>query len=564
MAKMTKRNKTSIEDTMVANATPTIWKVGIYARLSVDSQDKKNESIDTQIEISKGYMEKFDNMILHDCYCDLGKTGTNFDREEFERLMMDIRQQKVNCVIVKDFSRLGRNYIETGNYIEKIFPFMQVRFIAVTDEYDSIQKTTDNKQMTMYLKNIVNELYAKDIAIKVKNCKKMKQEMGSYTGGAPPYGFYVKVVGKKRVLFPEDITGDIVRRIFDTFACGSTYAAIVLELYQKRIQPPKIYYRTQQIYCPEGETLSQWNVGTIRWLLGNPVYIGILIQSRLRGKEYEGHKLHVINEEDISVIENTHEPLIAKDTFFRVQSRLEKQRIYSNKKGFSKSIPVSENILRSVLYCGECGHMMTRTYIEKEFTSGDRIRNYVYYCPNHIRIDDLRCQCERISFNKVNGIILAVLEKEFGLSQMKAKDYCGVNETEAERRCSRLTTVQNEFEKRSEALTVRCSELYVKYRRGEMGQEQFCVTKRSLEEEKEGLDQQIVKLEEEKRQIKMMSQKINRFIRGLLKCKDTHSLDNELVQCLIKRINIYAGHKVEVIFNFKKNDLLAAGGDGDG
>ena len=145
MARTSKRGKRE------QPAKEPVWKAGIYARLSVDGNDRKNESIDTQIEIAKGYIGQSGDTELIECYTDLGKTGTNFNREGFERMMADVRRERINCVVVKDFSRFGRNYIETGNYIEKIFPFMKVRFIAVTDGYDSERTPSGNLKLSMNL-----------------------------------------------------------------------------------------------------------------------------------------------------------------------------------------------------------------------------------------------------------------------------------------------------------------------------------------------------------------------------------------------------------------------------
>ncbi len=163
------------------------YSVGIYARLSVDSHNEKNESIDNRIEMAKSYMELQPDMVLFGCYSDLGKTGTNFEREGFNRLMADVRSRKVDCIIVKDFSRFGRNYIEAGNYIQKIFPFLGVRFISVTDRFDSLYENGDD--LGVNLKNLANEMYAKDIAVKVKAARKAQWEKGSYTGSIPAYGY---------------------------------------------------------------------------------------------------------------------------------------------------------------------------------------------------------------------------------------------------------------------------------------------------------------------------------------------------------------------------------------
>ena len=152
------------------------FQVGIYARLSVDSTEKKNESIQSQIEIARKHIERLPDMTIVEVYSDLGTTGTNFERQGFQRMLQDIRKKKINCVVVKDFSRFARDYIETGNYLEKIFPFMGVRFISVTDHYDSGNLIDSNGKMNVNLKNIVNELYARDIAQRVETSKRVKLE----------------------------------------------------------------------------------------------------------------------------------------------------------------------------------------------------------------------------------------------------------------------------------------------------------------------------------------------------------------------------------------------------
>ena len=182
----TSKKKQNITNVAENKRPSKIYSVGIYARLSVDANERKNESIETQIEIAKAFISKQNDMVIFDCYTDIGKTGTNFEREGFERMMRDVRSRKIDCIIVKDLSRFGRNHIETGNYIEKIFPFMGVRFIAVTDNFDSMNISGQNETLGVNLKNLVNEMYAKDIAVKVKSSRQEKWEQGSYTGGVPP------------------------------------------------------------------------------------------------------------------------------------------------------------------------------------------------------------------------------------------------------------------------------------------------------------------------------------------------------------------------------------------
>lgn len=269
-------------------AAKRIYSVGIYARLSVDgekaggqraySQARKNESIETQIEIAKAFVRQQKDMVIFDCYTDIGKTGTNFHREGFERMMRDVRMRRIDCIIVKDLSRFGRNHIETGNYIERIFPFLGVRFIAVTDNFDSMNVSGQSEALGVNLKNLVNEMYARDIAVKVKASRKEKWSQGSYTGGVPPYGYRAAWIGDKKCLYIEETTSDIVKKIYDLFLSGKNMKEIVEWLYGKGIVRPALYHKTGRVYCQEGSELLQWSKATVKMILTNPVYMGYLVQ----------------------------------------------------------------------------------------------------------------------------------------------------------------------------------------------------------------------------------------------------------------------------------------------
>lgn len=560
MARTSKREKKGQYAELTMAVMEPVWKVGIYARLSVDSDDRKSESIDTQIEIAKEYIGRAENTELIECYTDLGKTGTNFNREEFERMMADIRRKRINCVVVKDFSRFGRNYIETGNYIEKIFPFMKVRFIAVTDGYDSEHITGDHLQLSMNLKNIVNELYAKDIAQKVRAAMKVKQEMGSYTGGVPPYGYCVKKTRDRRALFPNTDTKEIVVRIFEMFAAGSTYKEIAEDLYKRKIQCPMVYYATGEMYCPEEGKLRQWSYHTIKNILTNPVYIGTLFQSRICGKAYRDRKRHDVDEEnDISVVENAHEPLVSEELFYKVSERFERQSKYSNQEGFSKKIPQSEDIFTDMVYCGRCGHRMIRNPSIKTLVSGDRVRRYYYACPNKRKIDGSKCDGQGISFLTLESLIKAALEKEFACSEMCLKDFCKENTQEAEKQKSAVQKKIRESVRKENELALMGSKLYLRYRDGELLREDFLEEKVKISELLAVLKKQMEDLKRQEIIIDRETDQTNRFIRGLLKWRADYKFDRNLVECLIKKIYVYPKHRVEIVFNYRRNELFYEG-----
>lgn len=313
------------------------YKAGIYARLSSKQDMKKNESVEVQTEIARKYAEEFNQkktggiIDIAGCYTDLGKTGSNFEREGFLRLMQDIRLGRINCVIIKDLSRFGRNYLETGNYIEKIFPFMGVRFIAVADGFDTGEKGNENKQMASEIKNLVNDLYAKDFSKKAKIHLKQRREEGSYVGGAPPYGYTACREGKRRMLIPDAGTAAVVRFIYEQFAEAESYTAVTAQLNRRKINPPAIYKKTKEVYYSAGEKEYRgWNKSAVERILKSDTYSGTLVQGKTEiAAGNEKNRIHK-NEAEWVVIKNAHEPLIDAELYLKtaeIRERLTRKAV---------------------------------------------------------------------------------------------------------------------------------------------------------------------------------------------------------------------------------------------
>ena len=557
MARTSKKKQETVENAAIMHPSK-VYSVGIYARLSVDGDDRKNESIETQIEIVKAFINQQKDMRVFDCYTDIGKTGTNFEREGFERMMCDVRMRKVDCIIVKDLSRFGRNHIETGNYIEKIFPFLGVRFIAVTDNFDSMNISGSSETLSVNLKNLVNELYAKDIAVKVKSSKKAKWEQGSYTGGIPPYGYRAEWIGGKKCLFVEETTASIVKNIFQLFLSGKNMTQIVSWLYEEKIVTPTQYHMTGQVYCSENNELRQWSKASIKWILKNPVYIGCLIQGRTCGKDYMLRSRHDIDLEDCSINEHMHEAIISEDIFFAAAAQFEKNSIYCNRNqdGFSKTTSVDEDIFADVLFCGDCGSKLTRITVIKEFSSKGRVRIYRYNCPNYDRIDAYKCASRSISLHALQNIVKETIRQEFSLSEMRPKKLVEINNQEAECMKKEWNRKLVELERRIENITKQRSEQYLKYRMGEVDAETFKRWKE--EEDKKAIlfQKERADISEELRTIDAQTARKNHFLRALVKGNDKTELTSEVIRTLINRIEIYPDHRVKVIFAFQRNDIL--------
>ena len=218
-----------------------------------------------------------------------------------------------------------------------------------------ISGQNEGVDMGTALKNLVNEMYARDIAVKVKASRKAKWEQGSYTGGIPPYGYRAEWIGDKKCLFIEEAAAGIVRKIFELFLSGKNMKEIVIWLYENKVARPVQYHKTGQVYWQGEGELEQWSRATVKMILTNPVYMGCLVQGRTCGKDYMMRERHDIDSGDWSVKECTHEAIVSEDLFFEAAGKFEKSSVYCNRNGFSKTVPVDEDIFAGVLYCGEEG-----------------------------------------------------------------------------------------------------------------------------------------------------------------------------------------------------------------
>lgn len=535
-----------------------IYSAGLYARLSADKW--KNDSINTQIEIAEAFVRQHDDIVIFDRYIDIGKTGTNFEREGFERMMRDVRMKKIDCIIVKDLSRFGRNHIETGNYLEKIFPFLGVRFIAVTDNFDSTNISDPDETLGVNLKNLVNEMYAKDIAVKVKSSRKEKWEQGSYTGGFPPYGYRAEWIGEKKCLFVEENTSDIVKKIFDLFLAGKNTKEIVQWLYEERIVRPGEYHKTGHIRCQEGSELLQWSKGTVKMILTNPVYIGCLVQGRTGGKDYMMRDRHDIDSEDWFVKEHTHEAIISEDTFFMAASRFEKTSVYCNKGGFSKTVPVDEDVFEDILYCGDCGTKMKRVSQVKTFSSKNKVRIYSYNCPNADRIDGHRCVTKSITLSTLTDIVRGAIRQEFALSSMRLKDLTEACFTAAETAKKEWSSQSAALGRSIEELKKDGSEQYLKYRMGEISESIFRREKENNNQKIANLQEKQTEIAERLRTLDAQTARKKQFLRALAGGSDKAELTADVVETLIHRIEVYQDHRIKVVFAFKRSDLFGEKG----
>lgn len=338
--------------------------------------------------------------------------------------MQDVRTGDINCVIVKDLSRFGRNYLEAGNYIEKIFPFLGVRFIAVTDHYDTGIEGNETKQLASEIKNLINDMYARDSSVKAKASLAQRRKEGSYVGGAAPYGYKTQQKGMLRVLVPDENTVEIVRYIFAEYIATESCAAVAKALNSRKINPPAVYQKSGEVYCPPGTAFKGWGRGGVERIVKNDTYTGRLVQGKtgITARD-ESSRIRKPQGEWI-VREDAHEPLIGRDIFQEAVSIWKKRReITQSHEHPSIDCPIGENIFDKVLYCGVCGRKMTRSSHVKQYADGSKKRSDGYSCLKGRAANVEICPSpNHISRKELSDILFSLLETQLAVRLRKRKD----------------------------------------------------------------------------------------------------------------------------------------------
>ncbi len=302
------------------NILTRIFYTGIYARLSIADRGKDNmNSIETQIELLRNYVQNRPYLQLHKVYCDNGSSGINFERPEWNRLIEDVKSGKINCIIVKDLSRLGRDYIEVGNYIDNIFPLLGVRFIAVNDNYDSDDLNCCRESLRIALKNLINSFYAKDISKKVSTSSSLKQRKGEYQGAHPPYGYIYSSEGTHKLMVDKEASL-IVKQIFEWSLEGYTDSKIAGMLNDMGIATPREhYYKLGLIHSERYSGNKHWQVSAIKRIIENQVYLGCMVRGKSKESLYDNIPRHKMPKSEWIIVPNTQEAIINEELYRKVQ-----------------------------------------------------------------------------------------------------------------------------------------------------------------------------------------------------------------------------------------------------
>lgn len=552
--------------TKVAKVAEKTYIAGIYTRLSQERKEcyrDKSNSLEMQEKLCIKEANEKDIKVFR-VYKDYEYSGTNFKRPGFLEMMEDIRIGRINCIIVKDMSRFGREYLEISNYIEKVFPFLEVRFISVNDNLDTKDGIKSDKSYEIAIKNIFNDLYAKDISKKVKASKEVKMKQGSFIGAMAPYGYKVEIIDGKRVLVIDEKVADVVRLMFHLASQCKSNIQIARELTETYTTPAE-YKRTRKVF-KDKEDLKQWDPSYLSKILSDEVYIGNLTQ-RLYSSRYDSSRKSKFRDKDEWIIkENTHEALVEKSLFERVrrikeinQGSLPYHSLKSTIKDGKENVGVKiqrdhnkEGKYDGLIRCSICGRNLKKQYGSRGTKVNDEIC-YCYYCKgidrlnlekSHVRIYET--DLDRILLDTLKRLFLSFYQEDKGL---RLKTYLEKVSAEKINQISLKTDTNN---KKIDALRVKLQEQYENYVKSDVLLSEFKKESNKIDRQIKTIKNELKILDDKKRNVKKRKKELKKFIEVLFCCLDDKSIDvdKELVDTLISHIEISKYKQVTIYFKF--------------
>ena len=367
----------------------------LYLRLSRDDGDKEeSNSITGQRELLRDFIRSLPELREYAVRIDDGFTGSNFERPSFKKMLEDVKAGRTNCIIVKDLSRFGRNYLDAGEYIEKIFPFLGVRFIAVNDNYDSLGGKNASDELIIPFKNLINEAYCRDISVKVRTQLEVKRKSGQYIGAFAVYG-YLKDEADKNRLVADEYAADVVRDIFKWKLEGMSPQDIAARLNHSGVLSPMEYKRSLGMRFAtsfKANPQAAWSANAVLRILKNPVYTGILIQGKETTPSYKVRKRVTKPESEWAIVSDAHEAIVERRDFDSVQKALS---LDTRRSPGDSAV----QLFSGMVFCGECGASMVR----KTVPSGNK--KYVYYvCAAHKQ--DKSCSPHRMRDEALEQLVL--------------------------------------------------------------------------------------------------------------------------------------------------------------
>ena len=526
-----------------SKSTDRKWYVGVYTRRSFDdNEDEESDTITNQKDIISSFINNESNMIIVDYYTDDGYTGTNFNRPGFQRMIQDICKKRINTIIVKDLSRLGREYLGVGKYLEQFFPIYELRIISINDGLDSYLRPEGIHDLIVPLKNIMNENYAKDISIKVSSAYKIMAQNGKYVSGTPPYGYDIDPNDKHHLVINKS-ESEIVKKIFDMALNGDGRIKICKYLNENKILCRTEIQRRKKAklsLIPDDEQISHfWGTTTIGRLLSNEVYIGNLVQLKTTNKSFKDKTIVYKNKNDWIRFDNTHEAIIDKDIFDKVQINIK-----SNTK--EKSPIKIYSIYNTKLKCNSCKKAMIR---QDDHRGNREISNY--FCMNYLR-NGTNCSPHKIKASDLDRMVLEAIQMQVKLvieldKSLKKLYFKRNKESNEEEYKKNIRLIDYKLDN----LKTKKRQSYENWKFGEINKSEFLKLSKEIDEQEKNLNESRKLYESTYQENVKRIRKYDYWIDHYKRNRKIKKITKEVLDELIKIIYVNSDGNIRIIFRYQ-------------
>jgi len=510
-----------------------------YIRLSQEDENEgESNSIRNQRELLNAFVESSPDLSQYEVveFCDDGYSGTNFDRPGVKALLDEVRAGNIQCIIVKDLSRFGRNYIDIGDYLEQIFPFLGVRFISVNDRFDSNDFDGTTGGLDVGFRNLIYSLYSKDLSQKVRSAKKTRMEKGEFIGSHAPYG-YAKSPENRKKLVVDEKAAAVVRRIFAMADEGKNAVQIAAILNSENVPTPYIYKRLMgcnRKYNVVGNT-NHWHNTTILTIIRDERYTGKMVNGKNRSPFVGSKHGKRIPKSEWIVVPNTHEAIVSEELFASVQERFSAPaRI--------RTEPAEIRPLMGKVKCGVCQHVMRR--------SNSPSATAYYYCESHQYVADSTCTKDRIPEVSLIQTVLSVIHKQIE-TMLDMEQFFDRVKTQSHNDVTTLTEQIRQLQAVLAKLKASKVKAYERYKDGALDRDSYASQKADIGKEIAETDVQIAELETALQSRYQANGQPISIIDRFKQYEGFTELSKEMADELIDSIYIYGNEAIEIVWNHK-------------
>ena len=520
-------------------SNPMDYRVAQYIRLSKeDESEGPSQSVTNQQSLLNEFVTQH-RLTVYDTYIDDGFSGTTFDRPAFRRMIDDIEAGKVNMVITKDLSRLGRDYILTGHYMERYFPEKRVRYISLLDGIDTGVESSAN-DITPF-RAIMNDMYAKDISKKIKSVKRDKQRKGQFIGGKPSYGYKMHPTERNRIVVDEQVA-PIVRRMFSMAAEGTSCRQIASRFNEEKIPTPASY---AGIACShQGMYSGKWSSERVSFMLQNETYVGNMVQGRQIKVSYKSKKCLHQSPENWVVVEGTHEPLVSQEIFDKVQAMIQ-----SRTKTRSRTY---DFLLKGLIFCHECGYPWA--VLNRKNAAGEE--RLIFVCRTYQRFTKAGvCTCHCIKEQTVTEAVLSKVQEVcrafLNPSHLRSIACTAVEEAaQQESHEAEILLLEN----KQQTLTANLDQMYMDRLSGLLAEADFQRIYDRVRNERKILEDKIKVLQHEQKNPVRAEEKARELVQRFL---DSTLTSRELLVSLIERIELTEDKRIIIKFRFRELEAIS-------